>query len=412
MLVKGFDLASETDLNAYLNGRESDISKCICKNVQYNYVIYKVTNKYRSPIDDEEVTIGSFMFRSLKEFKKEQSNALLKSGLENLPDLDRLDLLNGFLKPSWTLIEPKLLECSVLNLFCHHIWHNICAENDDYHHQFMGFLAHIFQKPDERPAYAFLIIGPEGSGKGILNLVLHECLLSYYAHCVGIKDFLKMNKQIDVCKNLLIIIDEVSKVSNDEYQQFKSLITERNINASVYSRGSVITVPIYYRIIMFSNAINPISMNDSERRYVVLNAQLETKEYYNRLMDQIKQNKKQFINAFISMMTTYNINDFEPHDPIRTESQKDLIVINRNEPNIHYFLSHHSALMNGQEVISTEIYEAYLMFCRQNNLTEKRNASQLGSAFRMFCFSREIKIKGQKKVLFRLQPGFLEQLSK
>ena len=151
---------------------------------------------------------------------------------------------------------------------------------------------------------------------------------------------------------------------------------------------------------MFSNAINPIPMNDSERRYVVLNAQLETKEYYNRLMDQIKQNKKQFINAF------------EPHDRIRTESQKDLIVINRNEPNIHYFLSHHSALMNGQEVISTEIYEAYLMFCRQNNLTEKRNASQLGSAFRMFCFSREIKIKGQKKVLFRLQPGFLEQLSK
>jgi len=71
MLVKGFDLASETDLNAYLNGRESDISKCICKNVQYNYVIYKVTNKYRSPIDDEEVTIGSFVFRSLKEFKKE-----------------------------------------------------------------------------------------------------------------------------------------------------------------------------------------------------------------------------------------------------------------------------------------------------------------------------------------------------
>jgi Family of unknown function (DUF5906) len=77
-------------------------------------------------------------------------------------------------------------------LFLEHVKDNICSGNDEHYRWVLGFLAHMVQRPWEKPGVAVALRGMEGTGKGFFANAVgrllcpeHYIVISQAAHLTG-----------------------------------------------------------------------------------------------------------------------------------------------------------------------------------------------------------------------------------
>jgi hypothetical protein len=113
--------------------------------------------------------------------RRRQYTRVVFDPTDNNPD--HFNLWRGFaVKPDPTKSCEKFLA---------HIRDNICSGNDDHYRWVLGFLAHMVQKPEEKPGVAPVLRGREGTGKGFLARWIgrlvpqHYVAISQSAHLTG-----------------------------------------------------------------------------------------------------------------------------------------------------------------------------------------------------------------------------------
>lgn len=134
-------------------------------------------------------------------------------------------------------------------------------------HTVLQWLAHIFQRPWERPSWHVMLTSEPGTGKGfLLQDILHPLL----RHTSVVADYSKvMGRFSGVLEdNLLVLLDDCKAKSDATQTQLKSLLSEERayVERKNIDGGMVNT---YTRFILASNEDKPLHLEASERRWFV-----------------------------------------------------------------------------------------------------------------------------------------------
>ena len=205
--------------------------------------------------------------------------------------------------------------------YLNHLKQIICAGDEIAFQYLVGWLAHIIQKPDEKPSVAVVLKSIEGTGKGSMFEPIRRILGSYAVQVNGHQQITgKFN--VTVVNKLLVFGDEVDLTNTAIADRLKGLISETTINLE---RKGIDPEPMpnYSRFIFASNHEHTISAGTRERRYLVLEPipnKAQDKEYFDSLWQWINGNGPAYL---LYYLLNYDLAEF---DPRRAPATKALIA--------------------------------------------------------------------------------------
>ena len=223
--------------------------------------------------------------------------------------------------------EPLECEESDVNLYLEHVKNIICNSDPITYEYVINWLAHLIQRPWEKPEVAIVLKAGQGTGKGTFIDPIGQIIGSHYLHAQSPEQVIgKFNAQLE--NKLLVFADEFFAGSKGSTDRLKTMITER-VNTIERKGQDRITVPCFARIIMATNHENVIKIERDERRYLYLEVSEDMKqnsEYFNNLHNLIKS--ENFPNKLFFYLQTRDITAFEPRKVPKTDALTDQKIDN------------------------------------------------------------------------------------
>lgn len=226
--------------------------------------------------------------------------------------------VNGKLNAYFGLsVEPK--DLTNIQPYLDHLKHVICDGDLNYYTYLINWIAHLFQKPEEKPEVAIVLKAGQGAGKGTFVDPLGKIIGSHYFHATDPKHVIgRFNASLE--NKILLFADEFFSGKKQVTDVLKGLITEKT---GVIERKGVdsVSVPSYSRLIMASNRDNIISIEKDERRYFYLEVSESKKgdhKYFMPLQKLIAQ--KDFLSSLLYYFLSVDITKFNPREFPKTNA--------------------------------------------------------------------------------------------
>lgn len=215
-------------------------------------------------------------------------------------------------------VKPVEGDCS---LYLDHLKYIICAGDEMSYSYLIGWMAHLFQRPDEKPSVAIVLKSVGGTGKGTTAEPLLMILGSHGSKTNGAYAFEgRFNSMLAGC--LFIFADEVDLTDKHVADRLKSIISETSVNLE--RKGLEIEpLPNYCRLIFASNHTRVLNAGIRERRYLVLepsDAKAQDSAYFRELWGWIN-------NGGAAKLLHYLLHvDISGFDPYKCPQTKALIA--------------------------------------------------------------------------------------
>ena len=182
-------------------------------------------------------------------------------GIYSHPIEEREKQLNVW--KGWTL-QPKQGECGRIMAFLRDV---ICDGDEEVFRYLLNWLAHMLQRPEEKPGVMIILLGGQGTGKGTFGHLSYRMLGELY---LGVSDLRHVfGKHNDVLERIyLIFFDEFSgnaKIAD----ALKSLVTETHVAVEPKNQP-VRQIQSFHRLILASNAGHVKHTDRDDRRDFVL----------------------------------------------------------------------------------------------------------------------------------------------
>lgn len=235
-------------------------------------------------------------------------------------------------------------------------------ECDQVMHWLLCWLAYPLQNPGAKLRTSVIMHGDEGAGKNFLFDTMVS-IYGKYGALVGQDELEDKFNDWRSCK-LFVVGDEVSSRAElvHNKNRLKALITSPTvqINPKNLPRREESN---HINIVFLSNELQPLALDNSDRRYlVVYTPRAREPDYYRRLGKWREQGGPA---AFMHYLMNYPLDDFEPFAPAPyTEAKRALITINRKSP--EQFLAEWSEGEIDLPFNSCSVeqaYRAYLKWC-------------------------------------------------
>ena len=155
-----------------------------------------------------------------------------------------------------------------VTLILDHINNVLCDGDKEVGEYFIQWLAHIFQKPMDKPTVAILMKSSEGTGKGTLFRLLSKMLGSNFYQVNGIGQLVGRFNSV-IAGRLLICGDEVDLTKKGAFDKAKGVISEPMFSMELKGIDPE-PIPNYARFIFAGNHDNIIAAGTRERRFLVL----------------------------------------------------------------------------------------------------------------------------------------------
>ena len=212
-----------------------------------------------------------------------------------------------------------------------HIRNIWCKGSNEKFEYIMNWLAHCFQKPQEKTCVALVLLSNEGSGKGcILNKLRDIYGNRYYLHCQGYEDIFGNFNSILQGK-CMTFLDEVAWGGmKKDSGRLKTFISEDNI--VINQKGiSKITMSSHNNVIMASNEDHAIPATEGSRRFFVCKLD-------NKFGGMMNENKKQYFDkilnvpatAFAKVLYERDISRFNPRNAPLTDDLQEQVEYGEN----------------------------------------------------------------------------------
>lgn len=185
-------------------------------------------------------------------------------------------------------VSPMPGDCSP---YLNHLKHVICADHEPSYQYLIGWMGHLFQRPDVKPNVAIVLKSVEGTGKGTMAEPLLRILGAHGNKTNGAYAIAgRFNGT--VANRLLIFADEVDLTDKHVADRLKGIISETTVNLE--RKGLEIEpLPNYCRLIFASNHTKVLSAGIRERRYLVLepsDKNAQDQDYFKNLWGWIEGN--------------------------------------------------------------------------------------------------------------------------
>jgi putative DNA primase/helicase len=274
-------------------------------------------------------------FEPLGEFKKKFMHAPLIGGRDNVGRGRPKNPAQAWLEWSGKNLklggvgffpDPKKCPADVLNFYrglqvkpkagdvkpyLDHLRYVICAGHEPSYHYLVGWMAHLFQKPDIKPSVAIVLKSVEGTGKGTMAEPLLRILGSHGNKTNGAYAIAGRFNGL-VANRLLIFADEVDLTDKHVADRLKGIISETTVNLE--RKGLEIEpLPNYCRLIFASNHARVLSAGIRERRYLVLEPSdrfAQDPGYFRRLWHWINHDGPA---KLLNYLLIVDIADFDPY---------------------------------------------------------------------------------------------------
>ena len=188
------------------------------------------------------------------------------------------------------------VDAKAVEYFRHHI-RVMCCNSEIIAEQFEDWLAHMFQYPKIK-SYIPIFIGGQGTGKGML--------IEFIRKLMGGKMVLETSKpERDVWgqfnslmkDSFLVHLCEFDRKNSMGYEkEIKNLTTDGEITINQKGKDAIV-FPSYHRFIGSTNKNDPITLEDDNRRYVLIMNSNEKKgddRYFKKGWDMTKNEKQLF----------------------------------------------------------------------------------------------------------------------
>lgn len=191
------------------------------------------------------------------------------------------------------------------------ILQNICNNQRDIYEYLISFLAHMVQKPEEKPGVMIVLLGGQGVGKGtffgLLQTIWNKTsvLVSSIDQVLG-----RFNGILE--RNYIVMLDE-ALFSGDKKaaEKLKSLITEEYmVIENKYEHQKSITS--YHRFFGASNKSHFVNVDADDRRFLFLRVsefKAQKDEYYKPIRDAFKNDET--IGTFLNHLQKIDISTFK-----------------------------------------------------------------------------------------------------
>jgi hypothetical protein len=190
----------------------------------------------------------------------------------------------------------------------------LCNGNKAKGQHLRKWLAHIVQKPAEYCSIVPVVIGEEGTGKGLVFINIMGAILKRYHYKIdspkGITD--RFNQPLAF--RLLTVLDEAAWSGNhEESDKLKSITGNKTLDIEE-KFGKKVLVNNYSRYALLSNRENAAAISASNRRYWVFN----TNENYAQRTDFFDPifrflETENAANMLYNYFMNIDISDFNPH---------------------------------------------------------------------------------------------------
>lgn len=195
---------------------------------------------------------------------------------------------------------------------------------------FLDWLAHLEQKPGELPHYGWLhVANNTGTGRNWLASLLARVWRGYVAPNVDLPALLDSQFNGPLAGRLLAVVDEVQEAGGDNpyrhTNKLKSLVNAeyRDVNPKY---GRMHREHNACRWLVFSNHLNALPINDTDRRWRVIHhtAAPRPPEVYARLYAALAD--PEFVNAVAAFLAARDIGRFNPGERPPMSDAKRAVV--------------------------------------------------------------------------------------
>lgn len=200
-----------------------------------------------------------------------------------------------------------------------HIRKHICRGDEELSDYLIGWLAHMIQRPGEKPGVAVVLRGKKGTGKDTLLDYVGKLITHHHIKVQNQEQMLgKFNAHQEKC--LLLHVEEGYWAGNRGADgALKFLITSNRV--PIEPKGlNVFYVDSYLRLAMSSNEDWVVPASADERRYFVLDVDSSIKDnhaYFDALRAEMDGNGPA---ALLHFLQHYDISDFNVRDVPKTEA--------------------------------------------------------------------------------------------
>lgn len=247
-------------------------------------------------------------------------------------DCDPTDTLPAHMLNTWGGIEvaPAPGDCSLL---LRHIRESMCAGNEEHAKVLIQFLAHMFQKPKEKPGFAPVVIGPKGAGKSTVADIIRQAIGRKHSVKISQSKHLSGSFNAHLSGKLFVQAEEVTFGGDRKGEgPLKDAITSRTMltepkGMDAYAESN------FSRFFLITNPGHAVPAGDGERRWFVLQARdlfaglpqdhPERGAYFDAIYDEAANGG---VAAFVQYLVNYDISDFRPYGAPRTEGLVDQII--------------------------------------------------------------------------------------
>lgn len=286
---------------------------------------------------------------------------------------DEFNLWTGFaiersFAPSSGNVEPFLNHMKILN--------NYDEKAVDF---FVKWLAHIFQRPAELEGVAPVFIGEQGAGKSIVFDVVLALLMGgdkYFGTCKPTQDLFSRFSNGRYCRILINIDETKAKESCANSEEMKNAITAKTYNHEVKGQDPI-TVRNFNRFGFTTNQVNPVKVEETDRRYWIVNTssdKLGDSKYFDDMIEYCENECN--MKAIYEYLMSIDVSNVKwSRDRPLTDTYNDIKTLYVD--NVYKFLINIilTSTAKGYSFKAQDLYDAFIKWCENNKCGGKLNSN-------------------------------------
>lgn len=222
-------------------------------------------------------------------------------------------VLNLWVPPS---INPVDIGCKKIMEFLFTV---ICNKDQIIFNYLISYLAHIYQKPEEKPGIMVALMSPQGCGKGVFMQMLSKI---WGRTTLMINEMESITGRFNLCleRKLIVCMDEAMYINDNAGQEkLKNLITEPTINVEAKHQMPR-TVNSLHRFFLATNHEHFLKTSKDDRRLFAIpisECHQNDHKYFENLMDAIENTQE--LKGFVYILSQKDLSQFNVRQRPKTQ---------------------------------------------------------------------------------------------
>lgn len=227
------------------------------------------------------------------------------------------DLLNYWVEPH----PPD--SAGDASVILRHLFEVLCNSDQACYDYLVAYLAHMIQKPTEKPGVMIVLLGGQGTGKGMFFQLLRAI---WPRTTLQVTDIDQVIGRFNACleRNYVVCMDEALFAGDRKAtDRLKSLVTEPHINIEQKYQPAR-CIDSIHRFFAASNHSHFSQVDSDDRRFIFLkvsNAHQQDSTYFGRLATAIDDPTA--IGAFVNHLENIDLTSFDVRKKPQTKEHQE-----------------------------------------------------------------------------------------